>query len=59
MIGILISLLILAVVLWVASLILDMVIPSTGLPAQVKPIVLAILGLIGLVSILGGYRIMW
>jgi uncharacterized membrane-anchored protein len=59
MIGILISLLILAVVLWVAALILDMVIPSTGLPAQVKPIVLAILGLIGLVSILGGYRITW
>lgn len=57
MISILISLLILAIVLWVASLILDMLIPSTGLPAQVKPIVLAILGLIGLVSILGGYRL--
>ena len=57
MIGILISLLILAIVIWIASLILDMVIPSTGLPAQVKPIVLAILGLIGLVSILGGYRL--
>jgi hypothetical protein len=57
MVGILISLLILACVLWVLSLILDMVIPSSGLPAQVKPIVLAIVGLIGLVSILGGYRI--
>jgi hypothetical protein len=56
-IGILISLLILAIVLWVAALILDMVIPSTGLPPQIKPIVLAILGLIGLVSILGGYRL--
>lgn len=59
MIGLLISLLILAIVIWIASLILDMVIPSTGLPAQVKPIVLAILGLIGLVSILGGYRLNW
>jgi uncharacterized membrane-anchored protein len=59
MIGILISLLILGLVLWIASLILDMVIPPSGLPAQVKPIVLAILGLIGLVSILGGYRIPW
>lgn len=59
MIGILISLLILAIVIWVASLILDMLIPQTGLPPQVKPIVLAILGLIGLVSILSGYRIVW
>lgn len=57
MIGILISLLILAVVLWVAALLLDMVIPSSGLPPQIKPIVLAIIGLIGLVSILGGYRL--
>lgn len=57
MIGILLSLLILAVVLWIASLILDMVIAPSGLPPQVKPIVLAILGLIGLVSILGGYRL--
>lgn len=57
MIGILISLLLLAIILWIASLILDMIVPRMGLPPQVKPIVLAILGLIGLVSILGGYRI--
>jgi uncharacterized membrane-anchored protein len=57
LIGVLISLLILAVVLWVAALILDMVIPSSGLPPQIKPIVLAIIGLIGIVSILGGYRL--
>jgi hypothetical protein len=57
MISILISFLILAVVLWVCAMVLDMVISSAGFPAQVKPIVLAIVGLIGLVSILGGYRI--
>ncbi len=58
MIGLLISLLILGIVLWILALILDMVIPSSGLPAQVKPIVLAIVGLLGLVSILGGgYRL--
>lgn len=57
MIGLLISLLILAVVIWVAALILDMIIPSSGLPPQVKPIVLAIIGLIGVVSVLSGYRL--
>jgi len=57
MIGILISLLILAVVLYILAMVMDMVISSAGFPAQVKPIVLAIVGLIGLVSILGGYRI--
>ena len=59
MIGLLISLLILACVLWILAMILDMVISSSGFPAQVKPIVLALVGLIGLVSILGGYRIHW
>ena len=57
MIGLLISLLVLGIVIWIAALILDMVIPPSGLPAQVKPIVLALIGLIGLVSILGGYRL--
>jgi hypothetical protein len=57
MIGLLISLLILGVVLWIAALILDMIVPTAGLPAQIKPIVLILIGLIGLVSILGGYRL--
>ena len=57
MIGILISLLILAVVLWNISLLLDMILPQMGAPVQMKMIILAIVGLIGLVSILGGYRI--
>ena len=59
MIGILISVLILAVVLYILAMVLDMIIGQAGFPAQVKPIVLAIIGLIGLVSILGGYRIVW
>jgi uncharacterized membrane-anchored protein len=59
MIGVLISLLILAVVLWILAMILDMLLPNMQLPGQVKPIILAIVGLIGLVSILGGYRVHW
>lgn len=57
--GIALSLLILAVLLWVVALCLEMVVTAAGLPPQVKPVVLAIVGLIGLVSILGGYRIHW
>lgn len=59
MIGILISLLILAAVLWVLAMILDMLLPQMSAPPQLKPIVLAIVGLIGLVSILSGWRIVW
>jgi hypothetical protein len=59
MIGLLISILILACVLWILAMILDMLLASAGFPAQVKPIVLALVGLIGLVSIFGGYRIHW
>lgn len=61
MVEILVSLLVLAIFLWVLSMILDMIIPQFGLPAQVKPIVMGIIGLIAViyllrrVGLLGGY----
>lgn len=56
MIGILISLLILAAVCWVLSMILDLLLPLMEAPAGVKRIIVAIVGICGLVSILAGWR---
>lgn len=49
------GLVILAVALWVIAMCLDLVLASSGLPAQIKPIVLAIVGLFGLIFIFRGH----
>lgn len=50
------NLLILAVSLWVLGTVLDLLTAEMGVPANLKKAVVAVLGLIGLVAILSGYR---
>jgi hypothetical protein len=57
LLAICLNLLILGVLLWVISMCLEMVVEGAGLPPRIKPVVLAIVGLLGLIAILGGYRI--
>ncbi len=52
MVAILIYLLLLCVFLWILHLILDFLLPQFGLPAPVKTIVMAIIGLIALIFLL-------
>lgn len=47
--------LVLGVALWNIGLCLEMVIEGSGLPGRVKPVVLAIIGLIGLIVVVNRF----
>ena len=57
LLSIVLNLLILACILWIVGMVMEMVVSGSGLPAQVKTVVLAVIGLMGLIAILGGYRV--
>lgn len=57
LLSICLSLLILGVLLWVVAMCLDIATAQVDLPPGVKKVVLVLLFLVGLVSILSGYRL--
>ena len=59
LLNIVVSLLILALIIWLASLAMNIIIRESGLPAEAKPIALALIGILGLILIFGGYRVNW
>ena len=56
LLGILVNLLILAVALWVLGIVLDLLTAQMEVPGNLKRAIVAVVGLIGLVAILSGYR---